>query len=183
MTADPASVACGTPVTAVRDTLENEPIHHLPVVDDGKLVGIVSTADLLKLYLLDDGPASASSLVVDDIMQHKLVVLVESSTLRDAAEKLSAGSFHSLPVVDADHRLIGIVTSTDLIDYLLSQLPRGDGTLNELSPAALLTRHKILEEVWRAAERYERSGHAEREHSLLQKALAKARAGDESLTL
>ncbi|TLD40129.1 MAG: CBS domain-containing protein [Candidatus Jettenia ecosi] len=41
-----------------------------------------------------------------------------NSTVRKAAHLLSDGVFHSLPVVDKDNNLIGIITSTDLIRYL-----------------------------------------------------------------
>ena len=44
--------------------------------------------------------------------------LHESSVVRNAAQLLSDGNYHSLPVVENDKNLIGIVTSTDLINYL-----------------------------------------------------------------
>ena len=44
------------------------------------------------------------------------------ATLREAAEKLSMGSFHALPVVDRKRRLHGIVTSSDIIGELLRRL-------------------------------------------------------------
>ena len=41
--------------------------------------------------------------------------------MRSAAELLGEGTFHSLPVVDDEGRLQGLVTSTDVIRYLLAQ--------------------------------------------------------------
>lgn len=183
MTTNPAAIRSGEPASNAHRLLETGQIHHLPVVDGDKLVGIVSSSDLLKLHLLDEGVASAANLTVDAIMQKDPLTLDDSASLRDAAAKLSIGGFHSLPIVNNQGMLVGIVTSTDLIDHLLKQLPTGDGSLAEVSTAALLTRNKVLEQVCRAAELYERSGHAEREHSVLLKALAAARSGDQSVNL
>ena len=43
--------------------------------------------------------------------------------------KLSIGGFHALPVIEPDGTLVGIVTSSDLINQLLHQLPQGDGSI------------------------------------------------------
>ncbi|MFT5138161.1 MAG: CBS domain-containing membrane protein, partial [Arenicella sp.] len=56
-----------------------------------------------------------------DVMTGNPKTLNDSSVVRDAAEALSSGNHHSLPVVNADRQLIGIVTSTDLIRYLCEQ--------------------------------------------------------------
>ena len=56
-------------------------------------------------------------------METNLVVINKKATLRQAAEKLSMGNFHALPVVNRRRRLIGIVTSSDLIGELLNHLP------------------------------------------------------------
>ena len=53
------------------------------------------------------------------IMTKDPLCIQEKGTIRDAAEKLSTGKFHALPVVNDDHELVGIVTSKDLIDYLI----------------------------------------------------------------
>jgi CBS domain-containing protein len=56
-------------------------------------------------------------------METNVVVIEREATLRDAAEKLCMGGFHALPVVDSRMRLVGIVTSSDLIGELLEHLP------------------------------------------------------------
>lgn len=182
MSTNPATIGPFAPSSDARHLLESGGINHLPVVDDGKLVGIVSTSDLLKLYLLDEELTGATT-TVDQIMQPDPISLDESGTLREAAEKLSTGGFHALPIVDEDKHLVGIVTSTDLIDHLLHQLPRNDGSIAEVSVAGLQIRNRQLEKVCKAAELYMRSGHAEHEHSVLLKALQDARVLDETVTL
>ena len=218
MTDNVATIRPDTTVGTARNVLEFGDLHHLPVVDEGRLVGIVSTADLLKLYLIDDITRTPTGVKVSSIMATNPVTLPRTANLRDAAETLSHGGFHALPIVDEDMQLVGIITSTDLNLYLLRHLPRGDGSLREderretggeaptLSDAdfvdaltalkvapeddpvaklarAVLAERRPLEEVRKAAELYFRSGQAEREHSVLTKALAAARAAPRAVEI
>lgn len=122
MTSDPATVSPQSSAAEARRLLESNVIHHLPVVEGDRLVGIVSSSDLLKLHLLDDKMAIFARATVDQIMETNVTVLGKNSTLRDAVEKLSMGNFHALPVVDRKRRLLGIVTSTDLLNELIVRL-------------------------------------------------------------
>ena len=122
MTSDPATVSPQSSAAEARRLLESNVIHHLPVVEGDRLVGIVSSSDLLKLHLLDDKMAIFARATVDQIMETNVTVLGKNSTLREAVEKLSIGNFHALPVVDRKRRLLGIVTSTDLLSELIVRL-------------------------------------------------------------
>ena len=122
MTSDPATVSPQSSAAEARRLLESNVIHHLPVVEGDRLVGIVSSSDLLKLHLLDDKMAIFTRATVDQIMETNVTVLGKKSTLREAVEKLSMGNFHALPVVDRKRRLLGIVTSTDLLNELIVRL-------------------------------------------------------------
>ena len=139
MTTNPAALESGATIEQALSLFESEDLHHLPVVDDGKLAGLISSADLMKCYLLDGGADAAKSASVRPIMVKHPVRLVSSATLRDAALILSAGGFHALPVVEEDATLVGIVTSSDLIEHLLLHLPSGDGSLNERPATATTT--------------------------------------------
>ena len=148
----------------------------MPVVENGALVGIVSASDLLKIHLLDDNATALSSILVRQVMEERPVVLKDDASLRDAAEALSMGGYHALPVVGAERLLVGIVTTSDLITHLLRQIPRGDGSIISGSGAesdvASRARAQLLEKVRKSAELYLRSGHGEREHGMLVKHLA-----------
>jgi len=184
MTTDPVTIGPGDSAARARELLRTSAIHHLPVVDSGKLVGIVSSADLLKLYVLDEEVALSALATVSQIMELNPVVLATTATLRDAAEKLMDGGFHALPVVDADRNLVGIVTSVDLIDSLLKSLPAGDGSIvqaPEHNLSDLIEDNRLMLQVCKAAERYVRSGHAEQEHSVLLRCLADVRRRKESV--
>ena len=123
MTPDPATISPQSSAAEARRLLDSNVINHLPVVEGDRLVGMVSSSDLLKLHLLDDSLTMFARATVDQIMETHLVVLSDSATLREAAEKLSMGNFHALPVVNKKRRLVGIVTSSDLINELLKELP------------------------------------------------------------
>jgi len=120
MTPDPVTVSPQSSVAEARRLLDNHVIHHLPVVEDGRLVGVISSSDFLKLYLFDDAMTLFSRATVDQIMETNVIVLNKRATLRDAAEKLAMGNFHALPVVGRHRKLVGIVTSSDLIGELLN---------------------------------------------------------------
>ncbi len=122
MTPDPATISPQTSAAEARRLLNSNVINHLPVVEDGRLVGIVSSSDFLKLHLLDGKLPIVSDATVNQIMETKVIVVNKSATLRDAAEKLSVGGFHALPVIDRKRHLVGMVTSSDLIGVLVSHL-------------------------------------------------------------
>ncbi|MDH3334317.1 MAG: CBS domain-containing protein [Gammaproteobacteria bacterium] len=122
MTPDPATVSPQSSVAEARRLLNSNVINHLPVVEGGRLVGIVSSSDFLKLHLLDGMLQIVSDATVNQIMETNVIVVNKNATLGDAAEKLSVGGFHALPVIDRKRRLVGMVTSSDLIGVLVSTL-------------------------------------------------------------
>ena len=97
-----------------RIVVENQ-IHHVPVVDGRKLVGMISTTDIIRLNIT---VSNADDWAIEKVMKKNLVTIEINDTVRKAAHLLSDGMFHSLPVIDKDNNLIGIITSTDLIRYL-----------------------------------------------------------------
>jgi len=128
MTTNPHFVQRGEPLSHVRQLLaEHSYLHHVPVVDGKRLVGILSSTDLISLTLEAYGtdPRLSDKLLdsqftVESAMHKQVTYLTQDETIRDAARLLNTGRFHSLPVVDndKDRNLVGIVTSTDLIRFL-----------------------------------------------------------------
>ncbi|MCC9603917.1 CBS domain-containing protein [Stieleria sp. JC731] len=115
----------GEPVSTLRKIFEGAGIHHVPVLSGETLIGIVSWNDFMRISFGAYGSQDARNL--DEIMDHtyKLsdvmtvdpVTIPLSGTIRDAARILGEGKFHALPVVDGE-KLVGIVTSSDLIRFL-----------------------------------------------------------------
>jgi len=100
-------------------------IHHLPVVEGGRLVGIVSSTDLIRRT-----EATVSGVApgrIATIMHRDPVALGNDSTLQDAATMLASCGYHSLPVTDAAGMVVGVVTTSDLVKLLVRQLPASAG--------------------------------------------------------
>ena len=163
--------------------------HYLPVVEGTTVIGLLAAHDLLKALVLRTEVGEADSELlrratlqsrrVSDIMQRVVNALPHTATLLDAASELASGS-HALPVSGADGRLIGLVTSTDVIQALVDDLRQGEG---RPQPARLdASAHdssepelRALREVYRAVRNYLASGGAEIEHGRLLKAANRAR--------
>lgn len=110
----------------VRQMMDNNPIHHVPIVRGLILVGIVSSTDFLRVMyndidmdwdddLLDRKYPTILDVVAENV---QLITINHNDTVHEAAEMLMSGGFHSLPVVNDKNEVVGIITSTDLIKYL-----------------------------------------------------------------
>lgn len=101
-------------------------IRHLPIVEDKKLVGVVSYSDLLKISYADVTEENDIEAVVYDmytipqLMAKSPVIVDPDATIKEVTEMLSSVTFHSIPVVK-DEELVGIVTTTDLLKYFIDQ--------------------------------------------------------------
>ena len=173
---EPISVDVKQKVSDALRIFAGDRINHLPVVSRRVLVGMISTTDMLvlkaQLVISDDAQSLAT---VDrlyslaDIMQDDVITVSHRATVGDAARQLSAGGFHSLPVVDQHNHLVGIVTTTDLISHMLDAPPAPE------LPSGLHERLRLLEQVRQAAQAYLHSGQAVIEHQRLELALEAAR--------
>ncbi len=95
--------------------------HHIPVVENGKLKGMISLVDYLyaiKNATLDDDDNTYQQLSVNDIMRENPVSRTSSTTLKDIAAELSKGEVHAIAIAD-DKQLKGIVSTADVIRFLL----------------------------------------------------------------
>lgn len=179
-----ATVSPGDTLSDATALMEQRDIHHLLVMDAGRMAGILSSADLLKLALLrpaethvGDRPAcEALGIKVRDVMQTHVAVVRENASLRDVARALSLGGFHALPVLAIDGTPVGIVTSSDLIGLLLDQMERhehGGTAPTQPRPEAPSASQRLLD-VLRAAEVYLNSGQSAQQHARLIHAVSRA---------
>ena len=125
LTREIITVHVGQNVSDVRKIFAKEGFHHVPVVSGKKLIGIVSASDILGISVEGVGSDERSmdayidhQFSIEGLMKKDLKTLSEKSTIADAADALSDGNFHAVPVVDQNEGLVGIVTSTDLIRFL-----------------------------------------------------------------
>ncbi|MDN6280004.1 MAG: CBS domain-containing protein, partial [Psychroflexus sp.] len=103
-------------------------IRHIPVVDKGRIIGMLSYTDLMRISFADatdDEGQEVETTVYDmftleQVMTKNVEVITEHTTIKEAAEIFAKKEFHALPVIKYD-KIIGIVTTTDIIKYLLQQ--------------------------------------------------------------
>lgn len=107
---------------------KNNKFRHIPIVQGDDLIGMLSLTDLMRISFVDSygddqepiDTAVYDLLSIDQVMVSNPVAVSPDQTIREVAEILSEREFHALPVVEGS-KLVGIVTTTDLIKYLLDQ--------------------------------------------------------------
>ena len=119
----------GTKFSQVKRLFLEYTLHHLPVVEEEseKLIGIVSTHDLMKYFSIHLDELESvrmdyldSNCHITELMTKRLITIDATTTIREVAEIFSHKHFHALPVVEED-RIQGIVTTRDLVQYLYQQ--------------------------------------------------------------
>ena len=102
-------------------------IRHIPVVNGNVIIGMLSYTDLLRISFADaiededDVDTTVYNMfTVEQVMAKKLVSISPETTIKEAAQILASKEFHALPVCEGD-LLVGIITTTDLIKYLIDQ--------------------------------------------------------------
>lgn len=105
----------------------NKNIHHIPVVsDDNEFLGLISKVDveILKHWGTNFGLPEAerqnkgvlNSMLAKDIMKKGVVSVRKDNSLNYCADLFNHNHFHCLPVIE-DDRIVGIVTTYDLINF------------------------------------------------------------------
>ena len=106
--------------------IDDKQIRHVPIIAGDRVVGLLSTTDLDKISFINtfdgDGLTTSiyGSLTIQQVMTKNLVLVQKDDSIYDIAVILSKNEFHAIPVID-NKKLVGIVTTTDLINYLLEQ--------------------------------------------------------------
>ena len=136
MTADPVTVRTGTAVKEALVLLARHGVTSMPVVSAGRRIrGVVSEADLIRESVardprvqeapLDEGDDPMLPRTVDEVFTPHAVVVHPDDDLATAVELMTSTSVKSLPVVDRNHRVVGIVSRSDVVRLLA----RADSTI------------------------------------------------------
>jgi acetoin utilization protein AcuB len=129
MTGKVVTVKMDDPLSAVKEIFEAQRFHHVLVVENGKLFGVVSDRDLLKalsprLGTLAETDKDAATLNkrVHQIMTRKPVTLHPEATLLDAVRVFKVHRISCIPLVDEEGRPVGILSWRDLLMAMAEQL-------------------------------------------------------------
>ena len=128
MTTDVVTLSRKDSLDTAEMLFKTHKIRHIPVVKEDIILGMLSYTDLLRISFADavfEDEESIDTVVynmftIEQVMAKKLVSVSSSTTIKEVASILSKKEFHALPVVD-NKKLVGIVTTTDLLNYLLEQ--------------------------------------------------------------
>jgi len=112
-------------IVEARQKFHDNGHQQMPVVNSKqKLIGILSTKDLLKYMIIDGDKVSyLKSKKVMDIMSNKVITTDPVSEIRRVAKVMHLYQIHSLPVVDKLDKLIGIITRSDILESMAKEPP------------------------------------------------------------
>jgi len=113
MTTDLVTLGPKDTLAMADSLLRSKRIHHLPIVEGKKLVGLLTTYDL---YKDEHAKSDYPDILIEKVMTTKLATLESSDKVGTAAEIFLAHLFHAVPIVDNDE-LVGIVTTHDVLKY------------------------------------------------------------------
>lgn len=127
MTSNVISVKEDDQLNEAMDIFRRNKIRHLPVTKGGEISGIISSTDMNRLSFgaLFDNQEGADEAVLEmlsipQVMSSKPVVVDAETSIKEVAEIFATRDFHALPVTEGKE-LKGIVTTTDIIKYMLEQ--------------------------------------------------------------
>ena len=112
MTTDPVTVRPDQNVEEVSYLMLKKRLQQLPVVEEGKFVGILTTYDLWKQY---ENKTTLKELCVKDVMNTRVVRISPKDKVGTAAELFADNRFKTIPVVNIDNEFKGVVTAFDVI--------------------------------------------------------------------
>jgi CBS domain-containing protein len=99
-------------------------MRHIPVIDEGRVVGVVSQRDLFRSALaaaLGYGETAQKKLLrtlrVKEVMSEPAIIISPEATIKEAVRLMLEKKIGCLPVVEG-HTLVGIITETDLLRYV-----------------------------------------------------------------
>ena len=124
MTSSVRTAHSGDALQSVWKLLVEEKCHHVPIVDQQRPIGIISTRDLMRLSQENGGEKVSSGVYAKrtaaEIMSTDLETVRVDEPVEVAIDRIGCGDIHALIVLDDEENLAGIVTNHDLLNYLLS---------------------------------------------------------------
>lgn len=126
MTTDIIALNRGDDLERAELLFKRNKIRHIPVVAEDVIIGMLSYSDLLRISFadaVDENETEVDTLVynmfsIEQVMVKNVTTVNSNTTVKEIAKILATQEFHALPVIE-NGLLVGIVTTTDLIKYML----------------------------------------------------------------
>jgi len=119
MTKDPVVLSPEEGVKSAFNLLVEKRIRQAPVVQEGELVGIATNRDL---RIATAQSLKMNKLKVGLVMTKDPVTITEDTNIVDAGKLMSVGKFNAIPVVEESGHLTGIITTTDILNFLTEKM-------------------------------------------------------------
>ena len=110
MRTDPVTTSRTTLIQDAAELMKEHSIRHLPVVDDGQLVGFVTQSDLRQYFF----PSMVEDIPVHDVMVVNPITIDVNSSIDQAARLIHDYKIGGLPVMDKK-KLVGVITASDIV--------------------------------------------------------------------
>lgn len=124
MMSNPVTLKPGDTLDLANDIISLGRIRHIPVVEDGQLVGLLSERDLIgaaatKIFGLKQKRKSAllKTVLIKDVMKKKVMVTKPDTSIKDAAHLMADKRIGCVPVIESG-ALVGLLTTTDILRYV-----------------------------------------------------------------
>lgn len=139
MTRDPHTAAVGDSLDEVMRMMDQHDIRHMPVVDGGQVVGVLSDRDVLEAtgWLPESQRPEGGSTLVSDLIKGRPVTCGPDDTTVMIASDMTSRGIGCLPVIE-DSKLVGIVTEMDLMQAYLDISQMAGSSANLQKPATEL---------------------------------------------
>ena len=112
-----------TSMVTVQRTMERYRLHHLPIVVENHLKGLITGTDLLRLNRRFE---EYDGLFARDVMTTRLAKLEPNAKVGTALTIFLENLFHLLPIVDGENNLLGIITTFDVLKFTYKKEYPGD---------------------------------------------------------
>ncbi|MDX6516996.1 MAG: hypothetical protein QOH73_2662 [Gaiellaceae bacterium] len=113
MTSNPSTVESSTPIVEAAEIMRREDVGSVPVVEDGRLVGILTDRDIVLRAVAE--ARDPRTVTCGDIASRHIATIDPHQTIEDAERLMAMHQVRRLPVCEEDGRLVGIVAQADVV--------------------------------------------------------------------
>ena len=124
MMGNPVTLKPADTLDLANDIISLGRIRHIPVVEDGRLVGLLSERDLIgaaatQIFGLKQKRKSAllKTVLIKDVMKKRVITVKPDTPIKDAAQLMADKKIGCVPVIESG-TLVGLLTTTDILRYV-----------------------------------------------------------------